>query len=129
MAKGPKVKYDPIMCELVLLLMAKGKSKTAVAADLGISRETLYRWCDSESPYYHEDFADAVSLGETLSQSWWEEQGIKGIWGGKEFNATTWIYTMKNRFPRDWRDKPDAEQLTDRLIQIILSRQDGNSQI
>lgn len=35
----------------------------------------------------------------------WEERGVKGLMVGKRFNATTWIFNMKNRFKEDWMDK------------------------
>jgi hypothetical protein len=28
---------------------------------------------------------------------------------GKDFNATAFIFQMKNRFPKDYRDKHDVE--------------------
>lgn len=43
----------------------------------------------------------------------WEEIGLKGAQGKVEgFNATSWIFNMKNRFPNEWREKQEIEQKT-----------------
>lgn len=34
---------------------------------------------------------------------WWEERGKKGLMVGKRFNATVWIFNMKNRYD-EWKD-------------------------
>jgi hypothetical protein len=52
----------------------------------------------------------AVNEAVALAQAWWESRGRKAVFGGYEgFNATAFIFTMKNRFPADWRDKQDIE--------------------
>lgn len=102
---GRPTKYSPDMLPKILSLMGDGASKVQVAAELGISRETLYAWCNPESEQYNQNFSDTIKNGETLSQAWWEKQGALGMWAGKQFNATAFIFMMKNKF-EDYRDKP-----------------------
>ena len=96
------------MPDKVIELMAEGASKMAVAAALGINRRTLYLWIDSKNEIY-DDFKEAIEMGETLSQAWWEETGRKGMFAGSEFNTSSWIYNMKCRFREDWYEKNHQE--------------------
>jgi hypothetical protein len=45
----------------------------------------------------------------TFSQAWWEDQGESGLREGKDFNATVFIFVMKNRFHEDYKDKHEIE--------------------
>jgi len=81
--------------------MEEGLSKEAASAAIGISKDTLYRWAESKP-----EFSDAIKQGEQLSRLFWERIGLKGLKGEiPGFNATTWIFNMKNR--HGWRDKQD----------------------
>ena len=87
------------MCEIAIELMSEGASKTEVAAEIGITRDTFHRWV-KENPL----FSDTIKRGEQLSQRWWERHGRTQLENGK-FNSTLWYMNMKNRF--GWRDKQD----------------------
>jgi hypothetical protein len=71
-----------------------------MAAKLGISKDTLYKWAEE-----HPDFSDAIKEGSLLAKVWWENFGQSAALGMVDgFNATTWIFQMKNRFPETYRD-------------------------
>lgn len=106
---GRKSIYDPAMCAKVVEIMAGGASIVEVAAELRIGRRTLYHWIDEkDEANYKPEFADAIDEGVELCQAWWEKTGRTGLFLEK-FNATVWIYNMKNRFKDDWRDKSEHE--------------------
>ena len=45
-----------------------------------------------------------------FSQCFWEKQGRMATFGATpNFNATTWIFNMKNRFSEDWKDVSKQE--------------------
>lgn len=101
---GRPTKYDPSCCEKVVSFMAKGLSKEAVAGRLGISRDTLYEWCQT-----HEEFPDSIKEGEAKSRYYWEKIGIDGMLGKiKGFRPAVWIFIMKNRF--GWRDNVNIQE-------------------
>lgn len=106
---GRPSKYNPSMCEIALEMMQNGASKVQVAAALGISKETFYQWINKDSDVFKQEFHDAIKMGSTKSQAWWEDQGIKGIWAGNKFNATAYIYQMKCRFPEDYKENAQGE--------------------
>jgi hypothetical protein len=58
---------------------------------------------------YPKDFpADRLREAMRCQMLVWEKIGLNGVTGEiKGFNATAWAFNMKNRFPRDWRDKID----------------------
>ncbi|MGV0817839.1 hypothetical protein [Martelella sp. AMO21009] len=105
MPGGRPSKYDPAFCERVVELGAEGASLTEMAADIGVVRDTIYSWADT-----HAEFFDALKRASELSQSYWERLGREGTTGKiSGFNALSYIFQMKNRFPRDWRDRKEIE--------------------
>lgn len=106
MAKvGRPTKYDPSMCEVVISLFKEGASKAEVCVALGIGFDAFQ---DYQKKY--SEFSEAVKVGMQYSQAWWEKQGRIATFGGHEgFNATSYIFQMKNRFREDWRDKHEVE--------------------
>lgn len=100
MPAGRPTKFDPSMCEDLISLMREGASKTEVAAELGISWDTLARW-QKENP----QFSEAIKVGERLSEAWWLKKGRLNL-ENKDFNYTGWYMNMKNR--HGWRDKQDV---------------------
>ena len=104
-ALGRPSKYEPEMCQQAVDLMQYGASKTEVAAELGITRETMNQWTNAKSPYFIRDFSDAIKAGELLSQAWWERVGRLSL-KDKDFSFTGWYMNMKNRF--GWKDKSEV---------------------
>lgn len=91
--------------------MTKGLSKDAVAGKLGISRDTLYEWCQA-----HEEFSDSIKAGEAKSRYYWEQIGMDGMQGKiKGFRPAVWIFIMKNRF--GWRDNVNIQEEKTEVIQ------------
>lgn len=78
----------------------------------GFSKES-FPLCDPQTfkkyaQKYPKEF-DTIKIQEAERQNriFWENQGVEGLWGGKKFNPTVWIFNMKNRFRDDWRDSQD----------------------
>jgi hypothetical protein len=103
---GRPTKYDPSwMLDTVFDVGSKGGSITQMAVCLGVGVDRMYTWAKQ-----HEDFAEAIKGAVELSQSWWEENGRIATFGGYDgFNSTSYIFQMKNRFPRFWRDAKQTE--------------------
>ena len=77
----------------------EGRSLTEIALAIGIGRTTLYRWMD-EIP----EFRDTIKDAQAISQAWWEDLGRKMAMTG-EGNATVFIFQMKNRFHKYYKDR------------------------
>lgn len=112
MPAGRPTKYNPECCDSVVEWMKKGASLHTVALKLDICYETLREWRKGgDKP----EFSAAIKRGLSFSRGFWEEQGQKGIWGGKEFSPSTWFMNMKNRFGNDndgefyWADKQEHD--------------------
>jgi hypothetical protein len=101
--RGRPSKYDPAYCELVIQLGEIGKSKAQCAAKIGVTRKTMDAWADK-----HPEFLYAIKASQDLALAWWEDQGQEGMFlGAKGFNATAFIFQVKNRFREDYRDVQD----------------------
>lgn len=92
------------MCERIRELGALGKSKAQIRRDLGIHASTWLDWCDK-----HHEFSDAVKDAYDLSMAWWEDVGMDGMHRGMKFNATAYIFQVKNRFPKEYRDRQEHQ--------------------
>lgn len=105
MPAGRPSKYNPDFCATVIDLGKEGATLAEMADALDIDRSTLNEWRDR-----HEEFSRAVKHGLDKAQAWWEREGRRATFGGHDgFNATAWIFNMKNRFRDDWRDKVETE--------------------
>lgn len=105
MPAGRPSKYDPAFCDRVIELGREGASFAEMALELDIAYSTFDVWKNDNA-----EFSEAVKKAERLSQGWWEREGRKATFGGIDgFNATSFIFNMKNRFKQDWRDKTEVE--------------------
>ena len=103
MKLGRPTKYKRKFRQIAYDLLSKGYSKEAVAGQIGVSKQCLYEWVQE-----YEDFGDAVARGEAASCLFWEDLGLRGVQGQvKGFNATSWMFNMKNRF--NWSEKVDQK--------------------
>jgi len=101
MPAGRPTGYNPDYCPQVVELGKQGMSKAEIASELGIAKQTLYNWAEA-----HPEFMDALKSANSFAQAWWEKQGRIAAFGGTPgFNSTAYIFTMKNMFGDDWRDK------------------------
>lgn len=107
---GRPSEYNPQYCEKIVDLMKDGASIEEVAAELGISKQSIYTWSEK-----YPDFMDAKKKAEELSSAWWMKQGRIAL-REKEFNYTGWYMNMKNRF--GWRDKQETD-ITSKGNQIV----------
>lgn len=97
---GRPTKYDPAMCETVIELGAKGASRAEIAMELGIHWDTFHEWQKQ-----HPAFSDAIKRAMQLAQGWWEKKGREATFASEGFNATSYIFQMKNRFRDEWSDR------------------------
>lgn len=105
MPAGRPSKYDPAFCDTVIEAGANGDTLTAMAEACGVHRETLNDWME-----IHPEFSASVKMGLQKAQAWWEQKGKVATFGEQPgFNATSFIFNMKNRFKDDWADVTKAE--------------------
>jgi hypothetical protein len=99
---GRKSKYDPKYCDELIEHMSEGYSLEGFAGKLMVSKMTIYAWVDA-----HPEFAEAKQVGESAARYWFEKVANLAMKGRIEnFNATVYIFNMKNRF--GWRDKQEV---------------------
>lgn len=111
--------YNESLCEKANQILARGKSIARLATDLGVCRETIYEWRDK-----HPEFAKALSRGRDACQAYWEDRGEQGTFGEIDrFTATSWIFTMKNRFRADYaEDKSESKTVSDSLVEKLIDK-------
>ena len=97
--------------------MEQRLSYESFAGVIGVCRATIYHW-EKTQP----SFLDAKNRGKAKLMLSMEKLGLDGIVGDiKGFNASTYIFTMKNKC--GWTDKAEVEQ-TNRDIEIKLDPED-----
>lgn len=94
-------KYLPEFDEMLIDHMAEGMSFESFAGKMSLSKQTLYSWAENYST-----FMDAKKEGLEKCRYFWEKIGVAATLGKVEnFNATCWIFNMKNRF--HWSDRAE----------------------
>jgi len=93
------------MCAIVIAAGEEGETLAGMAEACDVDRETINNWMAANP-----EFSRAVKRGLQRAQVWWERQGKIGTFGGVDgFNATSYIFQMKNRFRADWNDTLKSE--------------------
>ena len=94
------VKYKPEFCDKLIDWMSKGYSYSAFAGEIDVCRETINNW-----ETQHPEWKKAKKTAFAKCLKWWESAGMSGMTGNiKGFNASVWIFSMKNRFKEDYAD-------------------------
>ncbi len=100
---GRPTKYKQKYCKMLIDHMSLGYPLETFATEINVHRDTLYEWARQ-----NEEFSDTIKRGRDLSLKWWLNFGRAGMGGKVEgFNATIWIFSMKNL--HHWRDRDNAE--------------------
>ena len=98
---GRPSKYDEKFCQQLIKHMAQGLSFESFGAIIGVAEQTLHNWL-VDFP----DFLEAKREAFTKSRLFWEKIGIQQATIGQG-NSTAFVFNMKNRFPKEWRDKQE----------------------
>lgn len=112
MPGGRPTKYDPKYCQELIEHMKEGYSYESFAGRLGVARSTLYEW-----EKHHPEFSDTKKTAIELSLYHWEKVGKEGMFmGGKDnpFQASIWVFNMKNRF--GWADRKEVDQVNREIV-------------
>ena len=112
--------YKPEYCQMLIDHMASGLSFESFAGLIGVCRATVYNF------EKHPEFLDAKKIAFERNRLFWEKVGVEGMFmGGKDnpFNATVWVFNMKNRF--NWSDKKEtSHNLTEDTKKLIIDMGD-----
>ena len=100
---GRPTKYRAEMCEHVVSLGSEGKSKTEIAFELGVVRQTLDEWAER-----YPDFSHAMTRAKQAEQVWWERTGRDNL-TAQHFQSSMWGRSMAARFPDEWRESSKQE--------------------
>jgi len=105
MPAGRPTKYKPEYCQQLIDHMSQGLSFESFAANLNTWAGTLYRWEQEFS-----EFREAKNIGFERCRAFYEKAGVAGMMGKvKNFNQTVWLFNLKNRFPKQWRDRHEID--------------------
>lgn len=112
MPGGRPNKYDEKYCEMLIEHMAEGLSYESFGGVIRVCRATLYNW-EKE----HSEFLDAKKVGQEMSFLFWDKLMRAQSLGEIKGNASSAIFTMKNRF--GWTDKQEITETSNESKLII----------
>ena len=113
--RGKNTKYRTAYCQLVLNIMAQGKSKKRVATELGVAEKTIYNWRDK-----HPNFAEALEMGEQLLGCAWEQMCLDETSGVDGVDVSTGgVMAMRNMLKWDTRDKEEKQDIVAEAAAIL----------
>jgi len=108
---GRPSKYRPEYDEQLINHMASGLSYLSFAGEIGVCEDTLFEW-----EKHHVSFSESKRLGFAKNRNWWEKMGNAHIThvdskfeSSPKLNSTVFIFNMKNRFPKEWRDRTEVK--------------------
>jgi transposase len=106
-AAGRPTKYRKKFCQTAIDTLAQGYSIAGVCADIGISRDTLYRWMKE-----HPEFSDSIKKGKELGQKKFETILLAKLSGKqikdfdpKKSDTACLIFALKTRFHKEYGNK------------------------
>ncbi len=111
---GRPTLYRPEMCEQVIAWGREGRSRTWMAAELGIDRSTIDAWGDK-----HDEFSLALTRAKALEQQFWENLAHSNI-TNREFQSSVWSRSMAARFPDEWRESTKQEQTVNGTMTVTV---------
>lgn len=114
--------YKPEYCEMLVEHMAEGLSFESFAGLVGCAISTLYEW-EKKNPA----FSEAKKEGFERNRLFYERVGLRMMQDGQG-SATVWLFNMKNRFPKQWRDKHDVESTNVNLNASVAKPDETTSQ-
>ena len=117
---GQPTKYKPEYCESVVELSREGATLTALAVELGVSRDTLYEW-----QKVHPQFSDACTRARDVARKWWEQVMADQSTGRNNGNSGALLFAMKNQFPDDYRDRREHKVEAEQLVELNFLGFDG----
>lgn len=121
MPGGRPTDYKPEYCELVIEHMSKGYSFESFAGIVEVSKQCIYEWRAK-----HSEFGDAVAIGFSKCQIFWEQKGMEGLWNSKDnyFSQNVWSFNMKNRFKWTDRTEVEAGEKLNKVIKLAYNLDD-----
>lgn len=125
---GRKSKYKPEFDQMLIDHMASGLSYLSFAGEIGVCEDTLFEW-----EKHHASFSESKRLAFAKNRIWWEKIGNAHITHTEDrfgstpkLNSTVFIFNMKNRFPKEWRDRQEVEQkvtITDESVKNLSDQE------
>lgn len=98
-----KYEFDPKMCDELIELGKTGASQKMMFSKLGIPNSTAQRFKKE-----HPEFAEALDMAITHSQSYWETMMLANI-ENKSFNSRVAEIALRGQFPGDYKDDRNAK--------------------
>lgn len=91
------------MCEKIIELGRQGATQKAQWAAIGISKSAAETFKKN-----HPEFAEAANMALTLSQAWWENEGLANL-NNRAYNTRLYEVMTKAMFPEDYREQRDQK--------------------
>lgn len=101
---GRPTVYKPEYCEMLIEHMRNGASFDTFGVVIGVSKDTLYDWVER-----HQEFLDAKKVAFDESKKCWENIMYQQATGKINGSSTALIFALKNRFPKDYRDRTEVK--------------------
>ena len=117
---GRPTKYRKEFCETAIECGKQGMGKAEIAAELGICRDTIRIWAKE-----NKEFSASIKRAYLEALAWWERKGREATFGQvHNFQSTSYIFQMKNRFRDEWRDSHEVKNTSRTELVISQETQD-----
>ena len=115
----PADQYDKAFISVLITAMRHGLDRKGAAGAIGISYATFEDWVKK-----YPEFAAAAEVGDSLSQLFWQQQGIKNLTyspTGRQINSKLYALFMQARF--GWGEPKEESKKQLRALAFELVEQ------
>lgn len=109
-------KYKPEYCEMAVEFGRQGKTRMELAAEIGVSKETIRNWEGK-----HKHFASALNMMEDYAVAWYQGIGRRALLGELKFDAVLYKFLTKSRFLKREEFKDQDQEVQDKQVNIIVN--------
>lgn len=103
--RGRPRTYKPEYCDKMFSLLKEGALDCEISAELGVSRDTFYRWLNE-----YPEFKSAHDIGLEHCEAWWTKGARQRYLAGDDKGFKYFISIMNNKFK--WEKGTKSEGVT-----------------
>lgn len=136
----PSLRERPEVVEKIMALAREGKTDMQIAEIVGVSHRTICNWKANDwefSSYLKEnkqladDLVEASMFKAACGYEYWEQaltrDGLLEVRKHQPPNATSQIFWLKNRRPKNWKDRVEVGTDASGIITVV-SKKNGKEQ-
>lgn len=111
---GRPSQYKPEYCKRMIELAKSGKTPVALAAEVGVSKQTVYSW-GKENP----EFLDSLNVAKALREHWLLTQADEMMLGNSRGNDRLLVFMLNTQ--HGYKETSAVESIVKSTVEVSFS--------